>query len=95
MGLNFDGIELQGPFSRLDQLEDQPGVVAILCFKDNRFELLDVRTAKLVQTEVADILAEPSWSEVCGGKLRVAVFYTANEEELLSVKQQVMWAKLF
>jgi tetratricopeptide (TPR) repeat protein len=82
MPLRFGDIELLGPFGRLDELEDQPGLFVILCYQDTTFEALDVRIADLVQTEVAEALNEPIWIDMCTGKLRVAVLYSSNESVL-------------
>ncbi len=90
MVLKFGDVELLGPFSRLDELEDQPGLFVILCYKDVRFEPLDVRIAKLVQTEVARALAEPNWTEICTGRLRIGVLYSFDEAQLDSIKQQLL-----
>ncbi|MBA3858189.1 MAG: hypothetical protein C0507_14890 [Cyanobacteria bacterium PR.3.49] len=87
MAIKFGDIELRGPFSRLDELEDLGGLFVVLCNEDNRFKRLDVRIAKSVQTEVAKALAEPGWSKVCKGKLRVAVLYSFDETQLESIKQ--------
>jgi hypothetical protein len=82
MPLRFGDIELLGPFGRLDELEDQPGLFVILCYQGTTFEPLDVRIAELVQTEVAEALDEAIWIDMCTGKLRVAVLYSSNDSVL-------------
>jgi len=84
-------VELEGPFSLLDQLKDAPGVFALLCLdpESGSFQLLEVRTAALVQREVAESLREV-WTEVCKGKLRVAAVY--GEHQLDQIKLQILQA---
>jgi len=93
MPLKFGDVELQGPFSRLDELEDKPGLFAILCYQNMKFEVLDVKPAKLVQTEVGETIAHVDWSEICKGKVRVAVHYTEDENEVERIKQAVLWSE--
>lgn len=93
MPLRFGNVQLQGPFSRLNELEDQPGLFVVLCYDTTRlvpFVPLDVRIAKLVQTEVESALADPKWTEMCTGKLRLAVFYSPEQTQLDSIKHQVL-----
>lgn len=89
MSLRFGDVELLGPFGRLDELEDRPGLFVILCYQNNVFEPLDVRIAELVQTEVAAALDEPIWTDLCTGKLRVAVVYSSEESILEGIKQRI------
>ena len=90
MVIKFGDIEMRGPFSRLDELEDLGGLFVVLCNEDTRFKRLDVRIAKGVQTEVAKALAEPGWSKVCKGKLRVAVLYSFDETLPESIEEQLL-----
>lgn len=89
MPLRFGDVELLGPFGRLDELEDRPGLFVILCYQNNVFEPLDVRLAEMVQTEVAEALDEPIWADMCSGKLRVAVIYSSDDSILQGIKQRI------
>lgn len=91
MSLKYGNVELEGPFALLDELKDCAGVYALLCSdpETGHLELLQVRTARLVQTEVEKSLRD-DWSELCKGKLRVAVFYGTDAQQLDQVKQQIL-----
>jgi len=93
MPLRFGDVELLGPFGRLDELEEQPGLFIVLCYQNTMFEPLDVRIAEFVQTEVAAALNEPHWIDVCAGKLRVAVLYSSDDSVLQYIKQQIVSAE--
>lgn len=90
MTVFFGKVELQGPFSSLEELENKAGLFAILCIKDEQINLLDVRRAKLVQSDVAKILRDPGWGEACKGKIRVAVLYLTNEQEMEQLKEEIL-----
>lgn len=89
MALTFSNVELEGPFSRLDELKDAAGVFAILCYRESRFNLLAVEVAEQVQTEVANLVARSDWSDVCSGKVRVAVYYTTDGTEASKIKDEI------
>jgi len=86
----FGHVELLGPFGRLDELEDIPGLFVILCFQNDVFAALDVRIAHKVQTEVAEALNEAIWSDMCTGKLRVAVMYSSEDSVLHVTKHRIV-----
>ncbi len=88
MAVRFGEIELDGPFSMLEELTDDPGVYALLCLNENSgdFKLLQVKTSALIQTEVARTLRD-DWSSFCQGKIRVAVFY--GTEDLDRIREQI------
>jgi hypothetical protein len=88
MAVRFGDLELEGPFSTLEELIDAPGVYALLCLNEDTgdFKLLQVKTTTLIQTEVARTLRD-DWSSFCQGKIRVAVFY--GEENLDQIREQI------
>lgn len=86
----FGKVELEGPFSSLEELENRAGLFAILCVKDEQINLLDVQRAKLVQTDVAKVLRDPGWGEVCSGKIRVAVLYLSDEQEMEQLQEEIL-----
>ncbi len=90
MPIFFGKVELQGPFSSLEELEDRAGLFAILCVKDEQISLLDVQRAKFVQADVAKILREPTWGDVCTGKIRVAVLYLNDEKEMAQLREEIL-----
>jgi hypothetical protein len=90
MSLKFGRFELEGPFSKLADLNEAPGVFALFCHVADRYDLLDVREAADVQAEVARTIETGNWTEVCTGKLRVGVYYSTNPEEVESVRREVL-----
>jgi hypothetical protein len=92
MSVKYGNVELEGPFSELGDLKDSPGVYALLCFKEKtgQFELLQVKTSRRVQTDVANTLRD-DWAEFCDGKLCTAVFYGADVGLLDRIKQEILW----
>ncbi|MBA4027134.1 MAG: hypothetical protein C0473_02730 [Cyanobacteria bacterium DS3.002] len=89
MPIKYGQYEFAGPFSTFDELEDAPGVFILLCFKDNEFNILRFDAAKKIRTEVEMVLLEPGLSDMCGGKLRVAVYDTVDEEQMALIQQQL------
>jgi len=91
MVVRFGEIELEGPFSTLEELFDVPGVYALLCLNEEtgQFKLLQVKTTALIQTDVARTLRD-DWSSFCQGKIRVAVFY--GGEDLDQIREQIFSA---
>lgn len=92
MSVKYGNVELEGPFSQLDELKDSPGVYALLDSneKTGQFELLQVATTLLVRTQVANTLRD-DWTEFCTGKLCMAVYYGAEIEQLDAIKRQILW----
>lgn len=90
MTIFFGKVELQGPFSSLEELEDRAGLFAILCVKGEQISLLDVQRAKFVQADVAKILREPTWGDACTGKIRVAVLYLNDEKEMAQLREEIL-----
>lgn len=90
MPVKFGDVELLGPFGRLDELQDSPGLFVIFCSQDEVYTALDVRIAHQVQTDVAEALNEPLWSDMCIGKLRVAVMYCSDDAVLHVTKHRIV-----
>jgi len=90
MGLQFGRFELQGPFSKLADLKEAPGVFALFCHIGEKYDLLDVREATDVQAEVARTIETGNWIDVCTGKLRVGVYYSSDPAEVESVRREVL-----
>lgn len=93
MVLSVGDVEFDGPFSKLSELEDSPGVFVVLCYKDMAFKFLDVRKAKFVQTEVANAIAQNSWAVADDGRLRIAVCYSSDAMEMDIIKHHVLAAE--
>jgi hypothetical protein len=93
MTITFGKTEFEGPLSRLDELNDEPGVYALLCFDGETFKVLDVQIATHVQTSVAKALAAKTWHDICQGKMRVAAFYTKDEHQQMRLRQEVLWSE--
>ena len=90
MSLQFGRFKLEGPFSKLADLKEAPGVFALFCNVDERFDVLDVREAQDVQAEVGKTIETGNWTEICTGKLRVGVFYSTDPAEIESVRREVL-----
>lgn len=90
MPVYFGKVELQGPFSSLEELENKAGLFAILCLQGEQISLLDVQRAKFVQADVAKVLRDPAWGEVCSGKIRVAVLYLTDEQEMEQLQEEIL-----
>jgi hypothetical protein len=89
MSVNFGRYEFAGPFATLEELEDRPGLYAILCSDDSNYKVLDVRQAKLVQTDFARELKSNSWADFCRNKIRVAVYYSSDWNHLEQIREFV------
>lgn len=45
--------------------------------------------AREIRTEVENVLLEPGVSGMCGGKLRVAVYDTVDEDQMMLIQEQL------
>lgn len=93
MSLSLGDIEFDGPFSKLSDLDDAPGIFAVLNYEDMQFKFVELRKARLVQTEVAKALSTKSWSSSPNGKLRIAVCYSTDATEMSIIMHQVLNAE--
>lgn len=90
--MRYGEIELEGPYSTMDELRQSAGVAVLLCWREqsDSFQLLEIGVATDVATEVKRMLSE-DWSLACDGKLRVAVHY-CDANTLDALRTQVLWA---
>ena len=90
--MRYGEIELEGPFSMMDELRQSSGVAVLLCWRErsDSYQLLQIAVASDVATEVKRMLSE-DWTLVCDAKLRVAVHY-ADANSLDALRTQVLWA---
>lgn len=90
--MRYGEIDLEGPFSTMEELRHSSGVAVLLCWRErsDSFQLLEIAVATDIASEVKRMLSE-DWTLACDGKLRVAVHYAdANALEVL--RTQVLWA---
>lgn len=91
MSFPIGNYEFEGPFESADELEDQAGIYAVMCERDDRIRLLDVGESAQVKTCIEGHEREPSWKKRCRGTLFFAVYYTLNaqEGERMGIEQEI------
>ena len=64
-----------------DEIEDWPGLYAILCQRGKRHYLVDVGESDNVKSEVENSDRKPLWYQNCSGTLVATVYYTLDTEQ--------------
>ena len=67
--------EFCGPFAAPEEIEERPGVFAVLCYHDNCYELLDLGYGENLRQGLLDHPDQGDWHNMCAGTLLAAVFY--------------------
>ncbi len=77
--MKIGNYEFDGPFFSIPSLEDRPGVYAILCVKDGKFDLIDVGEARTVKTGVQKNKRKECWTrKALDGILKFAAYYAPD-----------------
>lgn len=77
--MKIGNYEFDGPFFSIPSLEDRPGVYAILCVKDEKFDLIDVGEARAVKTGVQKNKRKECWNiNALDGILKFVVYYVSD-----------------
>ncbi|MFQ5630814.1 MAG: hypothetical protein ACE5I1_18740 [bacterium] len=68
-----------GPHRSIDDVKDFPGVFAIVCERDEKFQLLDVDESDAVRSSIESHAREDCWEENCeDGELAYLAYYTGR-----------------
>ncbi len=80
--MKIGNYEFDGPFFSIPSLEDRPGVYAILCVKDGKFDLIDVGEARTVKTGVQKNKRKECWTrKALDGILKFAAYYAPDTKQ--------------
>ena len=82
MTAQVGGYTFEGPYTSNAELEDRPGVFAIVCQSaGNTFALIDVGESATVKTSVENHARKDSWRTYCRVGQAVGVFYTPDLQQ--------------
>ena len=73
--------EFDGPYNSPDQISEEPGVFAVLCFYDKQYELLDIGYSTNLRHALVNHKDHDDWMEHCTGSLLAAVHYDSQMNE--------------
>lgn len=79
------------PYPNTDKLEDRSGVYAILCYRDQKYFVVDVGETATVKARVENHDRKECWKRNCAGTLMVAVLYTPHLQQAgrMEIEQSV------
>jgi hypothetical protein len=69
------------PIDRMEQINNWPGLYAILCRRGSRHYLVDLGESDDLKTELEKDGRKPLWEENCSGNLIITVRYTKEMEQ--------------
>jgi hypothetical protein len=80
MSFSVGGYSFTGRYAidKIDEIEDWPGLYAILCRRGNRHYLVDIGESNNVKLAIDRSDRKDLWSENCSGTLVVSVYYTLD-----------------
>ncbi|MBW1947585.1 MAG: hypothetical protein JRI33_06555 [Deltaproteobacteria bacterium] len=76
MSIKIGKYTFEGPYTSTANLEDKSGVYAILCKKNEKYNLVDVGESATVKSRVETHDRKDCWQRNCNSTLTVAVYYT-------------------
>jgi hypothetical protein len=80
--------EFEGPLHFKVNLEQTSGVVAIICEKDGKVEVLDITESDALERHVKTYEHVPCWKKKCGGFIKFAAYY-CNEEDRVRITAEL------
>ena len=74
MSINIGDYTFEGPFTDINKLHNRSGVYVILCYRDNKHDLIDVGESGGVRDRVMNHDRKDCWKRNCSGILKFSVF---------------------
>jgi hypothetical protein len=81
MSITIGRYNFEGPYTKTNDLEDNSGVYAIHCYRDQKYYLVDVGESASVKTRVQNHDRADCWGRNCNGTLTVSVLYTPRLQQ--------------
>jgi hypothetical protein len=81
MSMTVGQYSFEGPYTNTNALEDNSGVYAIHCYRDEKYYLIDVGESASVKTRVENHDRADCWKRNCNGTLTVSVLYTPRLQQ--------------
>lgn len=82
VSITIGGYTFDGPHKGTDKLEDRSGIYAILCYREEKYFVVDVGESATIKTRVEGHDRKECWKRNCTGTLMVAVLYTPNRQQV-------------
>ncbi|MBD3181376.1 hypothetical protein GF312_03730 [Candidatus Poribacteria bacterium] len=84
MGFKIAGRSFTGRYKvdEIDEIEEEPGLYAVLCYRNKRHYLVDVGESENIKEELEGKNGKKTeWDKHCSGRLLISVYYTPDMEE--------------
>ncbi len=82
MSIRIEEYTFDGPFTRIEDLEEKPGVYALLCLMSNQKHfLIDVGESENVRYAVEEHERQECWVRNCKGNIIAAALYTKELDQ--------------
>jgi hypothetical protein len=82
MAIQIEDYTFEGPYARVEELKERPGVYAVLCLMNNQKHfLVDVSESDNVRQSIETHDRKECWLENCKGNILVAVLYTKEMDQ--------------
>lgn len=76
------GYTFNGPYSSTESINDKSGVYAVLCKKDNKYDVVEVGESSTVKSRLDDHDRKACWKKECTtSTMYYAVKYTPNLQQ--------------
>ncbi len=91
MSITISGYSFDGPYIGTVKLEDRSGVYAILCYRADKYLVVEVGESATVKTRVEGHDRKECWKRNCTGALMVVALYTPNLQQAgrMEVEQRI------
>lgn len=81
MSIEIEGYNFEGPFTKVEDLEDKSGVYTILDHQKDARYVVDVGESSEVKSRISKHDRKGCWKTNSKGTLEVAVLYTPNAQQ--------------
>lgn len=91
MSITISGYTFDGQHQGTDKLEEHSGIYAILCYRKEKYFVVDIGESVAVKTRVEGHNRKECWKRNCNGTLMVAVLYTPNLQKTgrMEIEQKI------
>lgn len=81
MAIKIGDYDFDGPYTNTSSFSDNSGIYAILCYRDEKYHVIDIGESATVKTRLDTHDRSDCWKKNCSGILYFSVLYTPNKQQ--------------
>lgn len=81
MSIKIGNYTFEGPYTKVESLQDKSGVYVILCHNSQNYNVVDVGESATIKSRIENHDRKDCWKKNCSSTLEVAVLYTPNMQQ--------------